>query len=333
MGSRSFPAQFVFSLFAGLLLTGCGFLAQPTLPTPLPEAYIPTVIALTLQAGEAQTGQNLQVTASPGTPTEPQTSPTPTVEGGSPLATPAVASEPPFVAESPVPLSISTPTPNRFPVADIQIFRPGLMSRVVSPIRVNAYLQPGAEGRVWVELFGEDGSLLFREIRRYSALPGARVNLSMEVAFEIAGVAQVGRLVVSVQDEFGRVSALNSVDLILLSEGEEDLNPTDATLQQIVIEQPGPKRLIQGGTVVVSGLARLRNEQNLVAELRNEENQVVGFRLVGVEPPGEDGYGNFLAEVPYTGDKLEPVRLSVYESGGAISEKIYLSSVEILAGP
>jgi len=322
----------IWAFLVAYLAAGCASLSGPPLPTLLPTDVLPTVIALTLQAGE-QSAMNAFETATPPQDTAP-------VETNPPEETPAVTSAEnaavstlqPTVTEPPAPQPTATTNPQA-PVADIQIFRPGELSRLISPLHVAAYLKPGAGGHVFIELFGEQGQLLFREVKAYNTPPGARVNLSMDLTFEIASVAEVGRLVVSVKDAQDRLVALNSVDLILLSVGEEDINPSSALQQTIIIEQPEPLTLVQGGKVIVSGLTRSDPEISLRAEFIDEQGSVVGMRLVGVSPSLTGDYNLFAAEVPYSVEKFTPVRLIVYETGSPISPFRNLSSLELSLSP
>ena len=232
--------------------------------------------------------------------------------------------------------SVGIPTPTalpEIPIAGIQIFKPGDLSKVASPIEVSAYLRPGAGGQVTIELFGEDGRLLVRQIRVYDVTPGARVNLYEEVPFQISAAAEVGRLVLSMADGAGRLIAVNSIDLILLSMGDSDINPSDALLDFIYIQQPKLKTLVQGGSVLVSGLARPFIDQSLVVHLIAEDGRVVGQRLVAVGERAANGYGEFGVEVSYNVWRLTPVRLTIYEVGSPISPYRYLSSLELVLGP
>jgi hypothetical protein len=322
----------IWAFLVAYLAAGCASLSGPSLPTLLPTDVLPTVIALTLQAGEQSAISPTETIASPQETVLPETNLDETPAQTSSENEAATPTPQPAVTEPPTPQPTATTKPQA-PVADIQIFRPGALSRVVSPLHVAAYLKPGANGRVLIELFGEQGQLLFREVRAYNTPPGARVNLSMDLTFEIASVAEVGRLVVSVKDAADRLVALNSVDLILLSVGEEDINPSSALEKTIVIEQPIPLTLVQGGKVIVSGLTRTDPESSLRAEFIDEQGAVVGMRLVGVSPASTGGYNLFAAEVPYTVDKFTPVRLIVYETGSPISPMRNLASLELSLSP
>jgi len=66
-----------------------------------------------------------------------------------------------------------------------------------------------------------------------------------------------------------------STDLILLSLGRADVNPSGDLLENIIIQAPREKGLIQGGTIRVSGLARLRTSQPMLIELETTDGKIV----------------------------------------------------------
>jgi hypothetical protein len=316
------------------LLPACNAFRQPELPTPLPPEFLPTAIALTLEAGnptrEAQTSLSPSENIAPAETTPPTET----------ISPPPMATSTQPATEIPATLLLGTPTSGptltatpEFPIAGVQIFKPGELSKVASPIEISAYLRPGDRGRVTLELFGEDGRQLVRQIKSFNSTPGARVNLNAELEFGIQAAAEVGRLVISAQDQAGRLVVLNSVDLILLSLGQADINPSDALLEDIIIQQPVVNTLVQGGTLVVAGLADPNTDRPLHVEILNDKNQVVGQRLAAVDRPAEGGYGTFAVEVPYQVSGFSSVRLIVYEDGERMSPIRHLSSVEFMISP
>ena len=238
-----------------------------------------------------------------------------------------------------IPLTITLPafptrTPSPYiPQAPLQIYRLGELSKVVSPLVVSGMLNRGWVGPLRVELYGENGRLLARQVKTNEVNPQTWADIGFRINFEISAAAEVGRLVLRVDDAFGRPMAVNSVNLILLKTGVNDLNPSDALYQKIVIQQPPRNALIQGGIVLVAGLARPNTQRPLHIELITEDGRVVGARLAGVNLPADGGYGSFAVEVPYTVAQATPVRLVVYEDGEGISDMVHLSSVEVLLSP
>lgn len=362
------------------LLSGCVGLGYSSLPTPIPTEYMPTVVALTLQARGVpvftpapadQTGQSAAATSPAtlaGMPSQtPQISVTEQVmETIAPAVSPtftAVTTVPgltlePGRAESPTPTIILSPTVNApsptatfslptpdlarltpspappIPDAPLQIYRLGELSRVISPIQATIRLTSGNGKVLRIELYGEDGRLLARHLRTFQNIPWQAARVDVNLDFEIGGAGESGRLVVSLEDPFGRLIDVNSVNLILLSSGQTELNPATALLQRLVIQEPTPKALIQGGKLIVSGRALPnRPDQPLRVMIIAEDGRILGQRLarVNVTIPGD--YGVFIAEAPYTVTDLTPALLVVFEEGEPISDIAYLSSVEVILAP
>ena len=315
-----------------LLLTGCALNSRlPAAPTLIPEVQLPTVIARTSQAIATQTAA-AHPTATPTiTPTlspTPSLTPTPSLIPQS--ATTDIAIAPPSPALTPTPDPLEA-----IPFAMVQIIQPPHLSKVVSPIELYTYLPPGEDGRIRVELTGEDGRMLYRQVFLYPETPpGARVKLNANITFGLIGVAETGRLTVSIADAYGRLKALSSTDLVLLAEGQADLTPTGDLLEDILIQQPTAKSLIQGNSVLVSGLARTADDQPLLVELIAADGRVIGSRLAGIAPLKESGgHRLFAAEVPFSVNSPTWVRITVTDRSGRLPGLRHVSSVEVLLSP
>ena len=331
----------LFGLLA-LLLSGCGRLLAPAalaLPTPMPEEYLPTAVVLTSQAGAASSPAVASVESAASQPTNLPTpdAPTPTLETAKTAPAPVSPTSTPDALQNP-----ATPDPSVRPVPFIpagipnnliEIRNLGPLSKVASPLHVYGYLKTGAGSKARIELLGEDHRLLFGETKVFNVPEGGRAVLSMDISFEIAAPAEAGRLQVYVQDKRGRVTALNSVPLILLSLGEADINPPSDALDPLIIQQPSPKALIQGGKVLVSGMARVAEGDILMARLITETGGEVGLRLANVTLLPQGGYGAYAVEVPYTVEQPTPALLVVSQGDSDNSDFIHLSSVEVLLSP
>jgi len=201
-------------------LSGCSSM-MPTLdlPTLIPTEYLPTAISLTSEAlisQEVSATPDLMLTQLEATLT-PISTVTPIITAPStPSSTPAVVGEE---------LTITPAPPFEIPFASIQFINPGALSKVISPIELHVFLRPGDSGRARVELFGENGRLMYRKLFVFDVSTGVQSNLRTEIDYEITGVAETAKLVVSVDDAYGRIKTLASQDLILLSLGEPDINP------------------------------------------------------------------------------------------------------------
>ncbi len=315
------------TLFLLLLLAACTTEEPLDFPTPIPTEYLPTSIALTVAAAQStglppDAAPTSEPTAQPADPVTDTPAPTST-----PTQTPAPTAT---FTPSITPLPTNTPVVS-VPLADIELRTPGNLSKVTSPIPVRAAVFPGALGRVTVELLGEDGRLITREIVILGE--GRKAGLALDLPFEISGVSELGRLQIYTADAFNRPKSMISVDVILLSTGTADLNiPTDF-LAHVSIKDPKEGDLIQGGNVVISGLARPTTDQSFLVELIDEKGQVVGQRLFDPDPGPINDFRPFFAEIPYTVTEPTRVRLVIYERTERIPGTIYLVSMEIVISP
>ena len=324
----------ILSGFLLLFLTSCNAPSKSGMPTPMPTEYLPTAVAMTLEAGKTLYPP-LVVNASTNTPQLIQAMITPSEA----LPTPSIV--PPTLLPSEDPsLNISPPSPNIsgeplvIPEAEIEIRTPGHLSRVASPIPVYAILKPGYLQRVKVELIGEDKRILVRQIVSlpYVNRYGEAV-LSLKLNFEIPGAAESARLSISVEDEYGRMTALNSLPLILISVGDSDLIPSLDLRQPIFIQQPAPRTLIQGDSLMVSGRAHPDGDEFIMIQLVGQDGKVVGKRVCSLTQPDTSGYGSFVIDVPYTVTEITPALLTVWQSEDGFSNIIHLTSQEILLSP
>lgn len=330
-------ALFLIALL--ISLGGCSRLSllapfeQTALPTLIPTEYLPTAIALTAQSGATEVAT---LPSSNETPSPPEETPPPTTTptaSAQPAPT-ATFSPAPSLAPYTLPPSPTATPLGEIPYAEIQFLNLGPLSRVVSPIELSAYLKTGADGRVLIELLGEDRRLLFRELKAIRSVPaGAWVPLKMKIEYEISAAAEAGRLQISVADLEGRTTALNSIPLILLSMGEADIYPAQDLLAPIVIQKPGKKALIQGGKVLAAGLVRGSPDQPVMVRLLTSDGKEVGARLATVVAPENGAYAGFEVEVPYNVSKPTRVLLVVSQGESGINDVIYLASLEVMLSP
>lgn len=349
--------QILTAALAVSVLSGCTNLLGTPLATPLPAAYLPTAIALTVQAKgilpetsalantatATSTPEVVQATSTRTIrPTRTRTSkptltptitltftPSPTV----PTSTPTLTFTPTLLPTQPITITPTiTPFPE-IPAARVQIYKYGELSMVTSPLPVTAYLTSRIGKIVRFELYGEDGRLLARQMKVFYDLPWHVATVTMIMDFEISAAAETGRLVITVEDVDGRLVDVNSVNLILLSSGMMEVNPASALQEAIVVQEPAPKALIMGGTAYVTGLAKPGSDQPLKIALISQDGHILGQRLAAVDIPIPGGYGVFAAEVSYQVTEITPALLVVYESGGNISEYAHLTSLDVILSP
>lgn len=330
------PCRFALIIFcASLVAAGCSGLPGGRLPTTIPEDELPTVVELTAQA-----------LIDGGLVTPPPTS---TIDPAAITPTPTITSTPTI---TPTPLNSPTPTlnfvpctpdpvvlPNPLPQAEIQIISPGRLSRVLSPFRLHIYLVPprndrGEDLEYQISLFGENGKLISRETITRTREESREPHLILDVDFTISGQAQSARLEISSVDPHGRVSAMKTTDVILLSEGEEEIKTILSLYPEMIIQQPISSTLIQGDKLIVQGLTRIAPFDELYVECVNRDGGKIGSAVIEVDPEDlGNGFRSFEGEVPFQVGYSSWIRVQVIARDGKFSGIQSLSSVEVLVSP
>lgn len=199
-------------------------------------------------------------------------------------------------------------------------------------MQFNAIL--GEDGKITIELIGEDGRVISRKVQAISGKPGSRFWLSQSLPFEISAAAETARLQISTHDQFGRTEALTSADLVLLQVGHDDLNPSAITQDPYIFRQPEQGAVVSGGVLEIDGLARPVNDSPLLIELVTEDGAVLTVKqLVVPAPTGALSHTPFTAQIPYKVSGPTPVRLVIRQEGSRIPGTVELSSELITLAP
>jgi hypothetical protein len=149
----------------------------------------------------------------------------------------------------------------------------------------------------------------------------------------VQAAAEVARLQISTQDQYGRLSALNSVHLLLLSAGFTEINPPGNLDERCTLDMPSPGTRISKGTQAVSGQMRPFNSQPLVIELVTSSGAVVGSKMVAIQPAPDDNYIPFEADISYNITAATWARLTIRQSDDRIGGTMYLYSREVYLNP
>jgi hypothetical protein len=331
LASRRLHLGWLALLISGSI-SGCALFGPRITYTPPPPGYIPTAIALTVHASYPLTNTPSPIPSQTPIPTMMPSPSATSLPESSPTSLPP--SETPTPETSLVGLFATTPLPpDQIPYAKLQILQPGPLSKVTSPIAIRLYVQPGHNGRVRLELLGEDGRSLARKLLTASETSSRQVYLNTELAFEISAMAETARLQVSIDDAQGRLAFLNSVDVVLLSVGETELNPRNDLREPILIQMPTEHALIQSNKVLVAGQARKINDEPIKIKLITTEGYTMVERLAILLPAENGDYGTFAVEVPYQVNAPTWVRLIVQVRGTRPPGAVYLSSLEVLLSP
>ena len=292
------------------LLAGCSPLSSPTqslAPTPYPPDYLPTVIALTADAASLfATATSLASVADQ----PPTNTPEPTI--------------------TPTPQATYTATtiPGHEPAA-IEIQSPGPMSKVVSPINLRMNIVSGESEKIQIDLYGEDGSLLSRTVKKLRRSSDG-VDQVIKIPFEIRTAAEVARLSVSTSDKAGRTQALNSVRLLLLSSGDNEINPPGNPSEPFAVFSPGLKEEASGGVLNVRGDIWPFNLNPVLLELIGPDGQSLGLRILNIDQLHPQLFETSLS---YKLNEPTLVRLTLRQQDDRMDGWFYTYSQEILLNP
>jgi hypothetical protein len=289
------------------LLAGCAAPTASPIPTAYPPDYLPTVIALTADSAN-QIGTEVALAL---TPTAPATDiPEPTL------------------SPTPRPTFTQTTIPGHEPAA-IQIFAPGPMSRVVSPITLRMHMIAGDSGKAQIDLYGEDGRLLTRNVKRVPP-SGKGVDQQIKIPFEIRAAAEVGRITISTLDKAGRIQSLNSVHVLLLSSGTNEINPPGNPSEPVGVFSPLGDDPVSGGVLNIKGDVWPFNLNPVILELVGPDNRSIGLRLLTLN----DLHPQLMeTTIPFKVFEPTLARLTIRQEDDRITGLFYVYSREVLLNP
>jgi hypothetical protein len=289
------------------LLAGCAAPTASAIPTTYPPDYLPTVIALTAESAN-QMGTQVALALTPTVP--PSDTPEPTL------------------SPTPRPTFTQTTIPGHEPAA-IQIFAPGPMSKVVSPITLRMHITVGDSGKAQIDLYGEDGRLLTRNVKRVPS-SGKGVDQQIKIPFEIRAAAEVGRITISTLDKAGRIQSLNSVHVLLLSSGTNEINPPGNPSEPVGVFSPPLEEPVSGGILSLKGDVWPFNLNPVVLELIGPDNKPMGLRILTL-----NNLNPQLMEttIPYKVSEPTLARLTLRQDDDRITGLFYVYSQEVLLNP
>lgn len=293
------------------LLAGCASPAS-AVPTPYPPEYLPTVVAMTAEAIARSASDSATATALAALPIE------------SPTQTPS-----PTLTFTPAPTFSPTSIPLH-KLSAIEIQAPGPMSKVVSPINLRMNILAGESKRVQIDLYGEDGRLLSRTLKRNVPTSNNGLLQTAKITFEISAAAEVGRITVSTFDKEGRIQSLNSVRVLLLSSGVNEITPAGNPSEPVGVVEPIVDEPVSGGVVTVRGDVWPFNLQPVILELIDPGGKSIGLRILTIEridPQKID------TTIPYKVAEPTLARLTLRQDDDRIPGLFYVYSQEVLLNP
>ena len=97
------------------------------------------------------------------------------------------------------------------------------MSKVVSPINLKMNIIAGESEKVQIDLYGEDGRLLTRNLKTCADFGKRGVATNQRFHLKFGPLPKWVALTISTLDKAGRIQSLNSVHVLLLSSGANEI--------------------------------------------------------------------------------------------------------------
>ncbi len=288
-------------------------------PTPLPLDYLPTAVALTGQAAFATASALAPSATPPPLPTDTPLPPTPEEANDAPTPIPTLA-------------------PGFTSYAEIRFVAPGPMSALTSPFVLQAVVAAGESDKIQVELLGEDGRVLYRNLKKLDRNPKG-VFQRFEISFEIRAVSELGYIRISSLDDFGRMQALNTMPVLLNSVGAAQVNPPGNFIyERIAMDGFKDKSEFYGGQVALSGrIWPFNDKMPFVVEMIAADGKVLSSRILNMNG---DQTQPFETTLPYKVSEQTSARLifrqdnpSFSVEDAALGRLIYVYSVEVVLNP
>jgi hypothetical protein len=296
------------------LLTACSQVAtQPSAPEQIYS--LPTVVALTAQAILATT--------------DALTANVPSTETAVPTDTPV----PPTALPSPTPTFAAGFTE----LAQIRVISPGPMSSLTSPFTLQVMLISGESELVQVDLLGEDGRVLQRNLEKVTRTYNGNFR-SFRMSFEIRAVSEAGYIRISTKDKSGRIQSLNTMPVLLYSVGSTQINPVGNTIyERVMLHNIKDGQEVFGGILELKGRIWPFNDEPMILELLLPDGRPIASRILPLQ--GTDTQ-DFETTLPYKVSEPTLVRLTIRQDNPLLTVSdpdfkkfVYVYTTEILLNP
>lgn len=269
-------------------------------------------------------------------PTGPSSSPTPNRSPGpaaptlppGPLtdATQAIVLEPP---DLPPTATLRVP-PVNLPPESLTIYEPGPGSQVTSPFRVIGRGGPSYKERVRLRLYGEDGSLLAEQTSILFAYPGNPGRFVSQIAFQIEGVAEAGRLEIDSFDRrYNRVDHIATQQLVLLSAGTHLIHTGLQSPEKLDIIYPTDGLRVTGRVLQVRAAGWVDSVVPVEVDLVDRSGQTLASTPARFDPRIAGELGTFTVSLPYEISFSQFARVILTERDPDGAYIVHLSSVEV----
>jgi hypothetical protein len=204
------------------------------------------------------------------------------------------------------------------------------MSRIVSPVEVHAMVSVDEGDKVETALYDESGEVISRPaLITFSQL--GEFPVSVKMPFEIRAAGETGIVQMRVKDSHGRVLALVSIRVLLLSSGASQITPAGNTIYaRAVVYGLPPDSKVSGGSLALKGRFEPVNDQPVIVELDSNDGKLLGQRVLNF--PGKFGQ-TFETTIPYKASVETPARLFIYQDDDIVAGHAYLYSQPIDLNP
>lgn len=272
--------------------------------------FLAILLSLTGCAGNPAAGTSSTQMAEPSAPEPQAATATPFLSTAAAPAqqTPIVIAQP----TAPIPTELAEDfNDQKFPASQIIIYIPGPNSRISSPLVVSAYAVPGDQGKITLQLWGEDGRLIIDQLTKLKPTTGW-VAFASKFLFEINSGGESTELTITSFDSDGRKVAVSGVPLILMQVGDSETEPSGFAKQPFVISNPPANTPVKGGILHLKGYAHPASSAPLVVELIKSNGGIVASKQITLKTAAsEEGYVAFSTDLAYAVEKETPVRLSI----------------------
>jgi hypothetical protein len=227
--------------------------------------------------------------------------------------------------KTPKPTAIPpTPVPQDNPV---RIFNPASYSKITTQFNLLAAVIPGSGGNIHMQLIGENNRVILEKSWIFHFANGRRTTIDEQFDITISGVAEAARLSIYTLDENGRIMALASEDILLLSVGEADLAEALDLMEPFSLRAPYPGNSIRKGILEIRGITRTRTASTIYLELVDQTGKVVGSYVSqnAIQPSLE--YQSLEVDMPYKVNKATWVRLIMHQVDIRNGKDVAISSI------
>jgi hypothetical protein len=222
-------------------------------------------------------------------------------------------------------------------LAQIHFLSPGPMSSLISPFNLQVMLISGESELVQVDLLGEDGRVLQRDVEKV-VNNSQGIFRNFRLTFEIRAVSEAGYIRISSKDDFGRIQALNTMPVLLYSIGSAQVNPVGNMIyERVMLDGMKAKQEIFGGELKLKGRLWPFNDQPVFVELFLPDGRPVGSRILTFD--GIDTQ-EFETTLPYKVTEPTMARLTFRQDNPLLSvtdselqRYIYVYTMEVMLNP